>query len=133
MAKATTTTTRAHKGKGKATTTRKAQAPAQATSAAQAAQQAAQQAPSYGLRAAPTAQGQRRTAYNEAALVTLLVQHNPKRPGTGAYNRFAQYQQLAAKHGNGAFTVQQVLNAGVQPSDIRYNVKHGFIALADPK
>lgn len=103
------------KGKGKATATHNP-----ATGAT---------APGYGLRAAPTQVGKRRTNFAETGKVKLLVTANPKRPGTGAYGRFAAYQALANKHGNGKFTVAQVLNAGVQPSDIRYNVKHGYIAI----
>ncbi len=86
----------------------------------------------YGLRAAPTAIGKRRTAYAETAKVTVhktALATNPKRMGSGAYNRFAQYQGLAKSKGNGKFTVADVLGKGVQPSDIKYNVTHGFITL----
>ena len=84
----------------------------------------------FGLRANPTAQGKRRTALNETAKVKVMVKANPKTAGTGAFNRFACYMALAASKGNGKFTVADVLNKGVQPSDLRYNITHGYIELA---
>lgn len=130
MARTATTAKKTAPAEGKMK--RKAQAPAKATDkTVEKNVAAAKQDPSYGLRAAPTAEGKRRTGFDESSLVKIEVQDNPKRPGTGAFNRFMQYQSLAAKHGNGKFTVKQVLDAGVQPSDIRYNVKHGYISLKD--
>lgn len=93
----------------------------------------------HGLRAEPTAQGKRRISLDEAMLVTVLgtgtaeKPQNPKRPGTGAWNRFAQYMALAKEKGNGKFTVGQILDAGVQPSDVHYNVRHGYITTAAAK
>lgn len=83
----------------------------------------------FGLRAAPTKQGLRRTMLPEGAAVEMLVTANPKRAGSGAYVRYQQYLDLhnATK---GKFTVADVLNRGVQPSDLIYNLKHGYIAVA---
>lgn len=96
--------------------------------AAPAAKAPATEAPQeFGLRAAPTKQGLRRTMLPEGAAVEMLVTANPKRAGSGAHVRFNQYLALHAK---GKFTVADVLNAGVQPSDLIYNLKHGYIAVA---
>lgn len=87
-----------------------------------------------GVRPAlPEGQAYSMRAHPAGAYVTVMVGHNPKQAGSGAANRFALYGQLVAQHGNGNFTVQQVLNSGVQPSDVRYNVRNGYIALTPTK
>lgn len=136
---ANTTNTRARKATPKAATkaTAAPDAPALATTATTATAPdalatAAPDAPAYGLRAAPTKQGTRRTMLPEAATVavTYMVDGkaaNPKRHGSGAHVRFAQYLRLHNAKGAHGFTVQDVLNAGVQPSDLLYNLRHGYI------
>lgn len=53
---------------------------------------------------------------------------NPKRPGSNAHARFNTYLRLEAA-GKG-YTVADLLAAGVQPSDLRYNLRHGYITVA---
>lgn len=53
--------------------------------------------------------------------VTLLVKHNPKRPGSAAHARFAKYK-------NGA-TVAQLVKAGVTIADIKWDLAHKFVQL----
>lgn len=54
---------------------------------------------------------------------------NPKRPGTNAHARFGTYLAMQAQHGANGYTVAALLAAGVQPSDLRYNLRHGYIAV----
>lgn len=115
------------------TTTRKAPAAKAAKAAPAKAATATPVAPNqaaYGLRTAPTAQGKRRTMLPENAQVTMVTLANPKQAGSGAHVR---YQQYLALHKAGKFTVAHVLNAGVQPSDLIYNLKNGHIQVAGCK
>ena len=58
-------------------------------------------------------------------VVVLLVQENPKRPGSKARERFAKYEM--------GMTRQQALKAGVTEGDLGWDVGHGFINLVSPK
>ena len=55
---------------------------------------------------------------------------NPKRPGSNAHARFGTYLAMQAAKGANGYTVADLLKAGVQPSDLRYNLRHGYIAVA---
>lgn len=55
--------------------------------------------------------------------ITLLVDKNPKRPGSAAYDRFAQYES--------GMTVGTALEAGVLPEDLRWDTKHSFIKIEE--
>lgn len=55
------------------------------------------------------------------ARITLLVEHNPKRPGCAAEKRFALYQT--------GMTQLEFLAAGGTVPDMAYDAAHGFIAV----
>lgn len=66
----------------------------------------------------------RKSAIDPATKLTLLVKDNPKREGSGGYERFqAAYIDSKAK------TVQAALDAGATLADIAYDVKKEFIKL----
>lgn len=72
--------------------------------------------------AAPKAARGRAAQYADTAVVTVLVDKNPKRPGSGAHDRFAAYKT--------GMTVAEVVAAGVRRDDINWDVKHGFVSVA---
>ncbi len=51
--------------------------------------------------------------------IKLLANDNPKREGTKAHARFELYRD--------GMTVAEFLQAGGSPTDIRWDVKHGYI------
>lgn len=55
------------------------------------------------------------------ARITLLVEHNPKRPGCAAEKRFALYET--------GMTQAQFLAAGGTVPDLAYDSAHGFISI----
>lgn len=55
------------------------------------------------------------------ALITLLVEQNPKRPGCAAEKRFALYET--------GMTQAQFLAAGGTVPDLAYDTAHGYIAV----
>lgn len=59
--------------------------------------------------------------FQDGQKIKLLVKENPKREGTGAYERFAIYK-------NG-MTVAQYLAAGGKRSSLKYDTEHGFIEI----
>ena len=66
----------------------------------------------------------RKSAIDPATKLTLLVKDNPKREGSGGFERFqAAYIDSKAK------TVQAALDAGATLADIAYDVKKEFIKL----
>lgn len=69
----------------------------------------------------PKEPGERRTAFDKAATITLKVEANPKRAGSAAYERFALYTT--------GMTVAEALTAGVTSGDLQYDSKHGFIEI----
>lgn len=56
-------------------------------------------------------------------IVRLLVSRNPKRYGSGAYDRFSRYE-------NG-MTVGEALRRGIRRDDLRWDINHGFIRIED--
>lgn len=66
----------------------------------------------------------RKSNIDPSTKLTLLVKDNPKREGSGGYDRFqAAYIDSKAK------TVQAALDAGATLADIAYDVKKEFIKL----
>jgi hypothetical protein len=55
------------------------------------------------------------------AVVTVIVEKNPKRPATKAFADFEKYRT--------GMTVDEVVAAGVSRSDLSWNRSHGFIRL----
>lgn len=55
------------------------------------------------------------------APIKVLVEANPKRPGSSAYDRFEGYFK------EGIVTVQDALDAGLTIGDIKYDLIHSFI------
>ncbi len=56
---------------------------------------------------------------NPESVITLSAEGNPKRPGSGAHERFGKYK-------NG-MTVKQALEAGVTTADLRHDSAKGYI------
>lgn len=120
-----TTNTKANTRKARTTKAAAKAAPAKtAPAVTEAATVADDTAPLRGLRAKASGAA---IALPKGATVAVLVQDNPKKAGSGAYNRFACYMRLQASKGAHGYTVADVLDAGVQPSDLRYNLRHGYI------
>lgn len=65
----------------------------------------------------------RRTQWDRNAPLKLLVESNPKRPGSQAHARFQGY------FSPGVTTLGGALDAGVRMDDIRYDLEHGYISL----
>lgn len=59
---------------------------------------------------------------SKEAVLTMLVETNPKRPGSSAYDRFEGYFKDCV-------TVQDALDNGVTMGDIKYDLIHSFIAV----
>ena len=57
------------------------------------------------------------------AVIVLLVQENPKQPGSRAHARFGFYRD--------GMTVQEFFDAGGLPADIYFDIGHGYIAVSD--
>jgi len=55
--------------------------------------------------------------------VRFLVDSNPKRVGTKSWHRFERYFKANPK------PVEEMLNAGAIPEDVRWDLGHKFIAL----
>jgi hypothetical protein len=60
--------------------------------------------------------------YADDAKIKILVKGNPKRPGSASAKRFALYK-------NG-MKVSAAKASGLGPGDLRWDVAHGFIAIA---
>ncbi len=63
-----------------------------------------------------------RSTVNTDAVITLIAEGNPKRPGSAAHGRFAFYTS--------GMTVKQALEAGVTMADIHHDSSKGFIKLS---
>jgi hypothetical protein len=59
------------------------------------------------------------------AALTVLVEANPKRPSSSAYTRFEGYLTNPRPA-----TVEEALNNGLTIGDIKFDIIHGFIAVA---
>lgn len=57
--------------------------------------------------------------------VVLLVEKNPKRPGTGNHARFRNMMRKIRRGNDTLGDVRQVVTIG----DLRFNLTHGFIDL----
>lgn len=55
-------------------------------------------------------------------VIRMMVAENPKRPGSASHSRFALYRD--------GMTVSEFTAAGGKRVDVRWDVDHGFIALA---
>lgn len=65
-------------------------------------------------------------------IVTLAIDHNPKKKGTMSYDRFQGYftfDWAAVAEGNAEVTVQDCFDAGLRMDDIRHDSEHGFITI----
>lgn len=58
---------------------------------------------------------------SESAVITLVAESNPKRPGSKSFERFALYQP--------GMTQGEALDAGVLTADLVWDSKHGFITI----
>ena len=65
----------------------------------------------------------RRYQPSGSATIIVLVQENPKQPGSSAKNRFDLYKT--------GMTVQEFLNAGGLNADIYYDISRAYIAVSD--
>ena len=110
----------ARKKKEGATPEMEAQAAAEVTQATEASTEAAT-----ATRAANTPRGLR--GVSPDAKITVLIDHNPKRPGCAAEKRFALYRT--------GMTQKEFLDAGGTSPDMAYDSAHGFISIEgyDPK
>lgn len=54
------------------------------------------------------------------AMVNVVVQHNPKRVNTAAYNRFAMYENAELGY---------LLEIGITTADLVYDAAHGYITI----
>lgn len=63
----------------------------------------------------------RKSRVDGDAKITVLVKENPKREGSGAYERFALYKT--------GMTVAKALEVGVTAADLAYDSKHEYIRL----
>lgn len=70
----------------------------------------------------PAAEPRKVAGYPRTAKITIAVDENPKRKGSGAHIRFAKYK-------NGQ-SIQSALDAGITPADIKWDLEKGFIKLA---
>ena len=61
------------------------------------------------------------------AIVTLLVDANPKKPGSKASSWFSAIMDAATKNGGKTCTVAEAVAAGAPVAEIRYDVEHGFV------
>ena len=73
-----------------------------------------------------------KTAYRvnnleDSAVITVMVDSNPKREGSKAHEKFESYFKL--RDDQGAFTVADYLAEGWSKIDLRYDVTHGFIEI----
>ena len=53
--------------------------------------------------------------------IRLNQEENPKTAGMACYERFNRYRD--------GMTVQEAIREGVEPADIKWDLRHGFIAL----
>jgi hypothetical protein len=65
--------------------------------------------------------GTRAPKFAKDAVITLLVQENPKRAGSASHARFENYKS--------GMTVEQALAAGLISGDFTHDVAHGFIRI----
>lgn len=61
--------------------------------------------------------------FKDGQIVTLLVDYNPKRPGSAAHASFDKYED--------GMSVSDFLKAGGLSISLKWDVDHGFIKIAD--
>lgn len=61
--------------------------------------------------------------WKDEQVIILLMDHNPKRPGTTGHSHFEQYED--------GMTVADALKAGITGPDLSWDSKHNFIMIAD--
>jgi hypothetical protein len=61
-------------------------------------------------------------------MVKLVVDKNPKKPGSMSFDRFEKYFEVDKL---GDYTVQDCLDAGVRMDDIQHDRAHGFIIVGE--
>jgi hypothetical protein len=66
----------------------------------------------------------RKARVSDDAVISILVDKNPKREGSKAAERFAYYKD--------GMTVKVAKEAGVTSSDIRYDTEHNYISVTEP-
>jgi len=59
--------------------------------------------------------------FKDDQVITLLVDHNPKRPGSASHARFENYED--------GMTVKEALTAGLISGDLSWDVAHEFIEI----
>ena len=64
-----------------------------------------------------------RRRVNKEAKITVLVEENPKRQNTAAFDRFALYET--------GMTVGEYLEAGGRTGDIHHDAAAGYIGLVE--
>lgn len=62
--------------------------------------------------------------------VKLVIDHNPKKPGSASHERFQGYFLCEQKYPDG-YTIKDAFNEGVRSDDIRHDSEHGFILVGD--
>lgn len=63
------------------------------------------------------------TKFAAAAIITLLVDYNPKRAGSSSHGRFEKYED--------GMTVEDAQKAGITAGDLLWDTKHGFIEIGE--
>ncbi len=64
-----------------------------------------------------------RSKFGDDQVITLLVDHNPKRPKSASFARFENYED--------EMTVKGALAAGITTGDLNWDTEHGFIEIGD--
>lgn len=73
-------------------------------------------------KAPPREPGQRPGAVSPSAIIRILAESNPKKPGSESHTRFALYQD--------GMTVQAFLDAGGRKADLSWDQEKGFISIS---
>lgn len=63
--------------------------------------------------------------YHSDDVITVLVNDNPKRPGSRTYDRFSRY----GGQKGATITVRAAIRAGVNRNDLYWDERHGFITI----
>jgi hypothetical protein len=64
-----------------------------------------------------------RSKFPNEHIITLLVDHNPKRPSSESHARFEHYED--------EMTVEAALAAGITTGDLNWDVAHDFIKIGE--
>lgn len=66
-----------------------------------------------------------RPVLRDDRVIRVLVETNPKRPGSKSHARFGLYED--------GMTVQQFVQAGGTAADVKWDAERGYIRVEDPK